>query len=148
VRGLDYIPQIFLKHRFGPLSKAQLEVEYWCENIDILCAHYYTAGHMNLYPIRLMNFGCGPDSIKLYHEERIQAEAGKPMLVLLTDAQTNNAPFITRTEAFERVVSRHYQFREYRDEHKHRIQSYRGSNVADTIHGNKQPHRGGVPSTF
>jgi activator of 2-hydroxyglutaryl-CoA dehydratase/predicted nucleotide-binding protein (sugar kinase/HSP70/actin superfamily) len=148
VRGLDYIPQIFLKHRFGPLSQSQLDVEYWCESIDILRAHHYTAQHMNLYPIRLMNFGCGPDSVKLYHEERIQAEAGKPMLVLLTDAQTNNAPFVTRTEAFERVVNQHYQSRESLNEHKHRIQSYRGSNVADTVHGNQQPHRGGVPSSF
>jgi predicted nucleotide-binding protein (sugar kinase/HSP70/actin superfamily) len=148
VRGLEYIPQIFLKHRFGPLSQTQLDVEYWCESIDILRAHDYTVGHTNLYPIRLMNFGCGPDSVKLYHEERIQAHAGKPMLVLLTDAQTNNAPFVTRTEAFERVVSQHYQSRETLNENKHRIQSYRTSNVADTVHGNQQPHRGGMPSTF
>jgi predicted CoA-substrate-specific enzyme activase len=147
VRGLDYIPQIFLKHRFGPLEQAQLDVEYWCESIDILRAHHYV-GHMNLYPIRLMNFGCGPDSVKLYHEERIEAQAPKPMLVLLTDAQTNNAPFVTRTEAFERVVNQHYQTRESIHEHKHKIQSYRASNVADTVHGNQQPHRGGMPSTF
>jgi activator of 2-hydroxyglutaryl-CoA dehydratase/predicted nucleotide-binding protein (sugar kinase/HSP70/actin superfamily) len=148
VRGLDYIPQIFLKHRFGPLGQSQLDAEYWCESIDILRAHDYTVGHTNLYPIRLMNFGCGPDSVKLYHEERIQAQAGKPMLVLLTDAQTNNAPFVTRTEAFERVVSQHYQSRESIHEHKHKIQSYRASNVADTVYGNQQPHRGGMPSTF
>jgi predicted nucleotide-binding protein (sugar kinase/HSP70/actin superfamily) len=148
VRGLDFIPQIFLKHRFGPLDQEQLDVEYWCESIDILRAHHYTAQHVNLYPIRLMNFGCGPDSVKLYHEERIQAHAGKPMLVLLTDAQTNNAPFVTRTEAFERVVNQHYQSRETLNEHKHKIQSYRASNVADTVHGHQQPHRGGMPSTF
>jgi predicted CoA-substrate-specific enzyme activase len=148
VRGLDYIPQIFLKHRFGPLSQAQLDVEYWCESIDILRAYHYTAQHLNLYPIRLMNFGCGPDSVKLYHEERIVSEAGKPMLVLLTDAQTNNAPFVTRTEAFERVVNRHYQLMESRDEHKHKIKSYRRPNVADTLHGDKQPRRGGVSTSF
>jgi activator of 2-hydroxyglutaryl-CoA dehydratase/predicted nucleotide-binding protein (sugar kinase/HSP70/actin superfamily) len=148
VRGLEYIPQIFLKHRFGPLEQSQLDVEYWCESIDILRAHQYAIGQMNLYPIRLMNFGCGPDSVKLYHEERIQAAAGKPMLVLLTDAQTNNAPFVTRTEAFERVVSQHYQSRETLNEHKHRIQSYRGSNVADTVYGNQQPHGSGVSSPF
>jgi len=53
----------------------------------------------------MMNFACGPDSLKIYQEEKIQQAAGKPTLVLLTDAQTNNAPFVTRTEAHERVVS-------------------------------------------
>jgi predicted nucleotide-binding protein (sugar kinase/HSP70/actin superfamily) len=53
----------------------------------------------------MMNFACGPDSLKIYQERRIQEAANKPVLVLLTDAQTNNAPFVTRTEAHERVVS-------------------------------------------
>ncbi len=52
-----------------------------------------------------MNFACGPDSLKIYQEEKIQHAANKPLLVLLTDAQTNNAPFVTRTEAHERVVN-------------------------------------------
>jgi predicted nucleotide-binding protein (sugar kinase/HSP70/actin superfamily) len=52
----------------------------------------------------MMNFGCGPDSLKIYQEEKIQEAANKPLLTLLTDAQTNNAPFVTRTEAHERVV--------------------------------------------
>ncbi|MBN2183428.1 MAG: hypothetical protein JW715_16070, partial [Sedimentisphaerales bacterium] len=42
---------------------------------------------------------------KVYQEEKIQQAAEKPVLVLLTDAQTNNAPFVTRTEAHERVVN-------------------------------------------
>jgi predicted nucleotide-binding protein (sugar kinase/HSP70/actin superfamily) len=58
-----------------------------------------------LYAIRMMNFACGPDSLKIYQEEKIQHSANKPLLTLLTDAQTNNAPFVTRTEAHERVVN-------------------------------------------
>jgi len=57
----------------------------------------------------MMNFACGPDSLKIYQEEKIQQAANKPMLVLLTDAQTNNAPFVTRTEAHERVVDQSTQ---------------------------------------
>ncbi|NIN93075.1 MAG: CoA activase, partial [Candidatus Aenigmarchaeota archaeon] len=57
------------------------------------------------FAIRMMNFACGPDSLKIYQEEKIQQAANKPVLVLLTDAQTNNAPFVTRTEAHERVVN-------------------------------------------
>ncbi|NIN91546.1 hypothetical protein GTO36_00815, partial [bacterium] len=52
---------------------------------------------------------CGPDSLKIYQEEKIQQAANKPVLVLLTDAQTNNAPFVTRTEAHERVVNQSRQ---------------------------------------
>ena len=53
-----------------------------------------------------MNSACGPDSIKFIMEDEIFRRAGKPFLHLLTDAQTNNAPFVTRAEAFERVVAR------------------------------------------
>jgi predicted nucleotide-binding protein (sugar kinase/HSP70/actin superfamily) len=73
--------------------------------VKILKAGIFVANHTNLFPIRMMNFACGPDSLKIYQEEKIQQSAGKPMLSLLTDAQTNNAPFVTRTEAYERVVS-------------------------------------------
>ena len=65
----------------------------------------FVAGHKNLFPIRMINFACGPDSLKIYQEEKIHQAAAKPLLVLVTDAQTNNAPFVTRTEAHERVVS-------------------------------------------
>ena len=63
------------------------------------------ANHPDLFAIIMMNFGCGPDSLKIYQEEKIQQAADKAALVLLTDAQTNNAPFVTRTEAHERVVN-------------------------------------------
>ncbi len=105
VRGLEYIPQIFLEHRFEDIElKPIVENEFWVESVKILKANVYVAGHPNLFAIRMMNFACGPDSLKIYQEEKIQQAAGKPTLVLLTDAQTNNAPFVTRTEAHERVV--------------------------------------------
>jgi activator of 2-hydroxyglutaryl-CoA dehydratase/predicted nucleotide-binding protein (sugar kinase/HSP70/actin superfamily) len=106
VRGLEYIPQIFLEHKFLHLPIAFfVENEFWVESVKILKANLYVADHPHLFPIRMINFACGPDSLKIYQEEKIQQAAGKPLLVLVTDAQTNNAPFVTRTEAHERVVS-------------------------------------------
>ncbi len=106
VRGLDYIPQLFLEHRFEGIElKPIVENEFWVQSVKILKANVFVADHPNLFAIRMMNFACGPDSLKIYQEEKIQQAAGKPTLVLLTDAQTNNAPFVTRTEAHERVVS-------------------------------------------
>ncbi len=106
VRGLDYIPQIFLEHKFNDLSlDSFVENEFWVESVQILKANLFVADHPNLFPIRMINFACGPDSLKIYQEEKIHQAVGKPLLVLVTDAQTNNAPFVTRTEAHERVVS-------------------------------------------
>jgi len=106
VRGLNYIPQIFLEHKFEdvPLD-GFVENEFWVESVKILKAHLFVANHPNLFAVRMMNFACGPDSLKIYQEEKIQQSANKPLLTLLTDAQTNNAPFVTRTEAHERVVN-------------------------------------------
>jgi len=106
VRGLDYIPQQFLEHKFKDIAiDSFVENEFWVQSVKILKASLFVADHPNLFAIRMMNFACGPDSLKMYQEERIQQAANKPMLVLLTDAQTNNAPFVTRTEAHERVVN-------------------------------------------
>jgi predicted nucleotide-binding protein (sugar kinase/HSP70/actin superfamily) len=109
-RGLNYIPQLFLEHRFADIElEGMVENEFWVQSVKILKANLFVAEHPNLFPIRMMNFACGPDSLKLYQEEKIQQAANKPVLVLLTDAQTNNAPFVTRTEAHERVVDQSSQ---------------------------------------
>lgn len=105
VRGLDYIPQQFLEHKFQDLDLHEfVENEFWTQTVKILQAGLFVANHPNLFAVRMVNFACGPDSLKIYQEESIQQAVNKPMLVLLTDAQTNNAPFVTRTEAHERVV--------------------------------------------
>jgi predicted nucleotide-binding protein (sugar kinase/HSP70/actin superfamily) len=106
VRGLEYIPQIYLERHFRdwPIDSF-VENEFWVQSIKILKANLYVADHPNLFPIRMVNFACGPDSLKIYQEEKIQRAVDKPLLVLVTDAQTNNAPFVTRTEAHERVVN-------------------------------------------
>jgi len=109
-RGLNYIPQLFLEHRFEDISlEGIVENEFWEQSVKILKANFFIANHPNLFAIRMMNFACGPDSLKIYQEEKIQQAANKPILVLLTDAQTNNAPFVTRTEAHERVVNQSRQ---------------------------------------
>jgi len=108
VRGLDYIPQNFLEHKFKNISLEGIaENEFWIQSVKILKAGLFVAAHPNLFSIRLSNFGCGPDSLKIYQESEIQEAANKPLLVLSTDAQTNNAPFITRIEAHERVVEQY-----------------------------------------
>ncbi|MHC4726480.1 MAG: BadF/BadG/BcrA/BcrD ATPase family protein, partial [Planctomycetota bacterium] len=106
IRGLNYIPQLFLEQKFMdiPLNEV-VENEFWVQSVKILKANIFVANHPNLFAIRMMNFACGPDSLKIYQEEKIHQAASKPVLVLLTDAQTNNAPFVTRTEAHERVVN-------------------------------------------
>ncbi|MEA3224552.1 MAG: acyl-CoA dehydratase activase-related protein, partial [Planctomycetota bacterium] len=110
IRGLHYIPQLYLEHKFADIQLDEIvDNEFWVQSVKILRANLYVAEHPNLFAIRMMNFACGPDSLKIYQEERIQQAANKPMLVLLTDAQTNNAPFVTRTEAHERVVDQSTQ---------------------------------------
>ena len=105
IRGLDYIPQLFLEHKFTDIPIDDfVDNEFWVQSVKILKANLFVANHPKLFAIRMMNFACGPDSLKIYQEEKIQQAAGKPLLTLLTDAQTNNAPFVTRTEAHERVV--------------------------------------------
>ncbi|MFH1718290.1 MAG: BadF/BadG/BcrA/BcrD ATPase family protein [Planctomycetota bacterium] len=105
IRGLNYIPQLFIEDKFADIPLGDIvDNEFWVQSVKILKAGLFVADHPNLFAIRMMNFACGPDSLKLYQEEKIQQAANKPMLVLLTDAQTNNAPFVTRTEAHERVV--------------------------------------------
>jgi activator of 2-hydroxyglutaryl-CoA dehydratase/predicted nucleotide-binding protein (sugar kinase/HSP70/actin superfamily) len=107
VRGMRYIPQIFLQHRYRHLSvEGVAENEYWLHNLDILKASLFVAKTPGLYPIRQMNFACGPDSIKFFMEETLFSRVDKPFLHLVTDAQTNNAPFVTRAEAHERIVLR------------------------------------------
>jgi len=106
VRGLDYIPQVFLEHKFLDIDiDSFVDNEFWVQSVKILKANVFVANHPNLFPIRMINFACGPDSLKIYQEEKIFQIAAKPLLVLVTDAQTNNAPFVTRTEAHERVVN-------------------------------------------
>ncbi len=106
VRGLDYIPQQFLEHRCRDVPiEGFVENEFWVQSVKILKANVFVADHPNLFAIRMVNFACGPDSLKIYQEEQIHQAVNKPLLVLLTDAQTNNAPFVTRTEAHERVVN-------------------------------------------
>jgi len=113
MRGMRYIPQIFLRHKYEDIDIDKIvENEYWIQSVEILKASIYTSQTDGLYPIRLMNFACGPDSIKFMMESEIFKTSGKPFLHLMTDAQVNNAPFSTRAEAHHRVVMQHYSSRQ------------------------------------
>ncbi|MHC4119177.1 MAG: acyl-CoA dehydratase activase-related protein [Planctomycetota bacterium] len=127
LRGLHYIPQLYLEDKFADVKlDGMVDNEFWVQSVKILKANLYVAEHPNLFPIRMMNFACGPDSLKIYQEEKMQQAANKPILVLLTDAQTNNAPFVTRTEAHERVVDQSTQKELAADELKMRTQDTSG----------------------
>lgn len=106
-RGMRYIPQTFLENYYKDIPIDDLSYnEYWYQNSHILQASIFVAKHPKLFPIRQMNFACGPDSVKFYHEDEIFKRVEKPFLHLVTDAQTNNAPFVTRAEAHERLVKK------------------------------------------
>jgi len=108
IRGLNYIPQNFLEHKFKNISlDGIVENEFWVQSVKMLKANLFVANQPNLFAIVMSNFGCGPDSLKIYQESKIQEAVNKPLLVLQTDAQTNNAPFVTRIEAHERVVEQY-----------------------------------------
>ena len=109
IRGMDYIPMVFLWKAFRNVPVHKLvENEYWCNTAEILKASLFVARTRGLYPIRQMNFACGPDSIKFFMEREIFDRADKPFLHLVTDAQTNSAPFATRAEAHERIVAQSF----------------------------------------
>jgi len=106
IRGMNYIPMVFLWKAYRNVPVHELvENEYWFNNAQILKASVFVARTSGLFPIRQMNFACGPDSIKFFMEREIFERADKPFLHLVTDAQTNSAPFATRAEAHERIVA-------------------------------------------
>ncbi|HDQ92665.1 MAG TPA: CoA activase, partial [Synergistetes bacterium] len=79
LRGMNYIPQVFLAHLYDSVPVDELVAnEYWEHSSSILKASIFTARQESLFPIRQMNFACGPDSIKFLMEEEIFRRAEKP----------------------------------------------------------------------
>ncbi len=103
LNGLHFIPSYFIQ-----IDKYNVDdfVEnmYWYQGRRMLEQMIFALEEKGLFPIRLTNFNCGPDSIVYYHEEYLANEFKKPWLVLETDGHNSNAQFGTRILAHNRVV--------------------------------------------
>lgn len=102
--GLHFIPSYF----FGENNydaDSMVENMYWSQGRKIIEKTFFSFKNKNLFPVRLTNFNCGPDSILHFHEEKIANDFDKPWLVLETDGHNSNAQFGTRILAHSRVVN-------------------------------------------
>lgn len=75
---------------------------YWPFSQHILTAAKQVRHHPNLYPVYLMNHGCGPDGM-LFHGFRREM-GDKPYLAIEIDEQTSAVGVVTRIEAFLRSI--------------------------------------------
>lgn len=82
---------------------------YWYQGRKMLEQTWHTLEKKNMFPVRLTNFNCGPDSILYYHEEKLTNDFNKPWLVLETDGHNSNAQFGTRILAHNRVVDKYIE---------------------------------------
>jgi len=103
--GLHFIPSYYFKPEKYDIDEI-VDNMYWFQGRSML-GYTLFAIENNIYPVRLTNFNCGPDSIVHYHEERLMNEADRPWLVLETDGHNSNAQFGTRIQAHNRVVQKH-----------------------------------------
>ncbi len=102
-QGLHFIPTLFFS--YDSIDEAPFaENMYWYQGKRMIQANVGVALHPRMFPVRLTNFNCGPDSMLLAHEEDIMRKAGKPHLVLETDGHNSNAQFGTRIAANYEVV--------------------------------------------
>jgi predicted nucleotide-binding protein (sugar kinase/HSP70/actin superfamily) len=104
INGLHFIPSYFLNN----VDTTDLaENMYWFQGKRMLNYTKDSLENNNLFPVRLTNFNCGPDSILYYHEEKLVNNYNKPWLVLETDGHNSNAQFGTRIMAHNRVVDKY-----------------------------------------
>jgi len=70
----------------------------WHYNREMIRVALWAKNKMNVYPLIVSNFGCGPDAFVMKHLGKILAE--KPYLFLEFDEHRAEAGLITRLEAF------------------------------------------------
>ena len=97
------------------LTKDQLEEgmntlnqsAYWANELEMTgsAGHYLKDNKIDGL-ITITAFGCGPDSLMLDRIVRKSKEFNKPILGITVDAQTGEAGFITRLEAFVDMLYR------------------------------------------
>jgi len=104
--GIHYLPSYLIKSN---LESEAVHNMYWYQGQSMLGSLIGTFKNSNVFPVRLTNFNCGPDSILQFHEERLTDRADKPYLCLETDGHNSNAQFGTRIQAHKRVTDLHCQ---------------------------------------
>lgn len=108
INGLHYIPVYFIGLKKYEIDKI-VENMYWHQGRRMLAQTWFSLEEKKLFPVRLTNFNCGPDSIVYYHEEKLANQFNKPWLVLETDGHNSNAQFGTRIQAHNRVVDKYLE---------------------------------------
>ena len=106
INGLHFLPTYFIRPRNKDIDKV-VENMYWYQGRRMIQQTLIALEEKNMFPVRLTNFNCGPDSILHFHEEHLANFYNKPWLVLETDGHNSNAQFGTRILAHDRVVSQY-----------------------------------------
>ncbi|MEM0465627.1 MAG: acyl-CoA dehydratase activase-related protein [Candidatus Pacearchaeota archaeon] len=106
--GLYFIPSYMIDVNDRDIDKI-VQNMYWYQGRKMLERMWYSLEKKNMFPVRLTNFNCGPDSIVYYHEEKLANDFNKPWLVLETDGHNSNAQFSTRILAHDRVVNKYLE---------------------------------------
>ncbi len=94
--GVNVVPLDFLQVELEDITDVNPNM-YWNSGRRILAAARIARRFINLHPVYITNFKCGPDS---YIKSFLDDAAGKPSLILQFDGHSNDAGFITRCEAF------------------------------------------------
>lgn len=94
--GANVVPLDFLQVELEDITDVNPNM-YWNSGRRILAAARIARRFVNLHPVYITNFKCGPDS---YIKSFLDDAAGKPSLILQFDGHSNDAGFITRCEAF------------------------------------------------
>lgn len=101
--GLNAIPSYFMDSSSIQVPKVVSNM-YWVLGERIISDFVFSLLHPKLFPVLMTNFNCGPDSMLLYHLDRLAKKVGKPYLVLQTDGHNSNAQFETRIRAFSEIA--------------------------------------------
>ncbi|MBR9705420.1 hypothetical protein GOV14_00120 [Candidatus Pacearchaeota archaeon] len=104
--GIHYMPSYLIGF---DIEGDVVDNMYWFQGQSMLGSLIGTFNDKNVYPVRLTNFNCGPDSILEFHEDRLTDKVKKPYLCLETDGHNSNAQFGTRIQAHKRVTDSHEQ---------------------------------------
>jgi predicted nucleotide-binding protein (sugar kinase/HSP70/actin superfamily) len=106
--GLHFIPAYMIKESEHNVDDF-VDNMFWYQGRRMIKQELRTLEDKALFPVRLTNFNCGPDSINYYHEQALANDAEKPYLILETDGHNSNAQFGTRIKAHDRVTDKYFE---------------------------------------
>jgi predicted nucleotide-binding protein (sugar kinase/HSP70/actin superfamily) len=106
--GLHFIPAYMINEDEHDVD-FYVDNMFWFQGRSMISQTLRTLDDNNLFPVRLTNFNCGPDSVNYYHEQDLANAADKPNLILETDGHNSNAQFGTRIKAHDRVTEKYFE---------------------------------------